>query len=74
MTRKDYARLNAELAELGAYAWHQLSPAFASGPRRNAARERRGRSRVKLLRQRHSRGDFGQRELDRRTIQVWQSI
>ncbi len=71
---KIYEELKAELAKLGIGTWHQKSPTFASGPRRNAARERRGRSRVKLLRQRHSRGDFGQRELDRRTLQVWQSI
>lgn len=71
MTKRDYAKLNAELA---GGSWRQLSPAYKSGPRRNAARERCGRSRIKLLRQRHRRGDFGERELTRRITQLWQSI
>lgn len=57
-----------------ALRWRQKSPAYASGPRRAAARERKGRARVRLLQQRHSRGDFGQRELARRITQTWQSI
>ena len=74
MTRKQRRQWAAELAALGAGTWRQKSPARASGPRRIAARDRKGRSCIKLLRQRHGRGDFGQRELARRITQLWQSI
>lgn len=54
--------------------WHQKSPATASGPRKEKARERKGRSRVQQLRERHARGEFGLAELARRIVQTWQSI
>lgn len=74
MTKEQRKEWDAKLAELGAGTWRQKSPAHASGPRLIATRERKGRSHIKLLRQRHGRGDFGQRELARRIIQLWQSI
>lgn len=74
MTKEQRQKWDAKLAELGAGTWRQKSPAYASGPRHNAARERKGRSRIRCLRQRHRRREFGQRELVRRIIQLWQSI